>query len=99
MKQNQSLSNFVKLTLKNNPDNQISLKGKQFLAIIQSIRQEDSKQYKELILETINDEITKCTYNTSMAQWLNTDLETQIFDKLKQKLYIDLQEKFKNLKF
>ena len=94
---NTSLKNFVNITLKSNLDNNFTLKGNSIVNIMKRMLKEEQSIVISSMLSLIHEEIEKANYNSFMVQWKGLNLEEAVYEKLKEKLLLEIEEKLKKV--
>lgn len=92
---NKQLQNFIRITLKGNLENSFNLPGKQIVKLITGMLKEERLMHHEKIMEVINEEFQKADYNSTMAQWQGTNIEEELFERVKKDILFQIKEKLK----
>jgi len=92
---NNQLKNFIRITLKGNLNNSFTLPGKSIVKLINGMLKEERLNHHDKIMEVVNDEFNKADYESYMAQWKGTNIEQELFERVKKDIIFQIKEKLK----
>ena len=87
---NKKLQNFKKITLQNNTNKNITLKGKQILKLINDILEDETKKLYKDIEKLIDKEIYKAEQNEFTYIWGGKPMSKIKFEKIKKDMLIQI---------
>jgi hypothetical protein len=94
---NKTLLNFVRVTLKGNLDNSFEMKGKPLINVISRMLKEERSSMIDKFKILLNEELDKANYNSFMSKWQGLELENGVYEKLKEKILIEVQDRLKEI--